>query len=90
MSVVRLDLEEELVTLLHQLNQPVQRTVREMIVLELYRRGLISSGKAAQLLSMSRLDFIQYASHLGISYFEMTEDEWRIERNLGGINHDKT
>jgi len=80
MSVVRLDLEEDLVVLLHQLNQPVQRTVRELIVLELYRRGIISSGKAAELLEMSRWEFIHHASYLGIPYFAMTEDEWAAER----------
>jgi len=50
-----------------------------MIVLELYRRGLISSGKAAALLGVSRLDFIQHASELGIPYFRFTEDEWQME-----------
>jgi predicted HTH domain antitoxin len=81
MSTIRLELEEELVALLHQLNQPIERAARELIVLELYRRGTISSGKAAQLLSMSRLEFIHYASHLGIPYFALTEDEWETERD---------
>ena len=80
MSTVKLDLEEDLVALLHQLNQPVQRAARELIVLELYRRGAISSGKAAQLLNMSRWEFIHHASRLGIAYFELTEDEWEAER----------
>jgi Uncharacterized small protein len=81
MSTVRLELEEELVALLHQLNQPVERAARELIVLELYRRGIISSGKAAQLLDMSRLEFIHLASHLGIPYFMLTKDEWETERD---------
>jgi hypothetical protein len=29
---------------------------------------------------MSRGEFIHYASHLGIPYFAMTEDEWEAER----------
>lgn len=80
MNTVRLDLEEDLVALLHQLNQPIERSVRELIVLELYRRGMISSGKAGELLGMSRLAFIHHASHLGIPYFALTEDEWEAER----------
>jgi predicted HTH domain antitoxin len=80
MSGIQVDLEPDLVALLHQLNQPVKRAARELIILELYRRGAISSGKAAQLLGMSRWEFIHYASHLGIPYFEMTEDEWENER----------
>jgi len=81
MSVVTLDLEEDLLALLHSLNQPVKRTVRELIVLELYRRRMISSGKAAELLEMSRWAFIHHASQLGIPYFTMTEDEWKAEQS---------
>jgi predicted HTH domain antitoxin len=80
MSTISIDLEEDVVALLRQSNQPVERTARELIVLELYRRGAISSGKAAQLLGMSRVEFIQYASRLGIPYYAMTEDEWKNER----------
>ncbi len=80
MSTFSLDLEEDLVALLRQLNQPVQRAARELMVLELYRRGTISSGKAAELLGMSRWEFIRHASHLGIPYFAMTADEWEAER----------
>jgi len=69
-----------LVALLRPLNQPIKRTVRELIVLELYRRGMISSGKAAELLEMSRWAFIHHASQLGIPYFSMSEDEWAAER----------
>jgi predicted HTH domain antitoxin len=80
MNTISIDLEEDLVALLRQSNQPVERAVRELIVLELYRRGAISSGKAAQLLGMARVEFIRYASSLGIPYFTMTEDEWKNER----------
>jgi predicted HTH domain antitoxin len=79
MSTISIDLEEDVVALLRQSNQPVERAARELIVLELYRRGTISSGKAAQLLGMSRVEFIQHASRLGIPYFAMTEDEWKNE-----------
>ena len=49
MSTIRIEIDEPLAALLHQTNQPVQAAAREMIVLELYRRGAISSGKAAEL-----------------------------------------
>ncbi len=51
----------------------------ELIVLELYRRGHLSSGKAAELLGMERIGFIRYASRLGLPYFDMTESEWEAE-----------
>jgi predicted HTH domain antitoxin len=78
-SMLTLELDDELVGLLRQLNQPLPQAAREIIVLELYRRGLISSGKAAELLGMSRLELIQHASRLGIPYLRFTEEEWEAE-----------
>ncbi|NUQ62764.1 MAG: UPF0175 family protein [Pirellulales bacterium] len=80
MSTTRVDLDDALTTLLYESNQPVQEVVREFLVLELYRRGTISSGKAASLLGMSRWEFIRHASRLGIALFDMTEEEWQAER----------
>ena len=80
MSAIQLDLDEEIAVLLRGSNQPVPQVARELIILELYRRGTISSGKAAQLLEMSRLEFIRYASRLGIAFFDLTDDEWRSEQ----------
>jgi predicted HTH domain antitoxin len=56
MSTVTIDLDEGLATLLHQTNENVELAASEMIVLELYRRGAISSGKAGELLGMPRPD----------------------------------
>ncbi len=52
------------------------------MVLELYRRGVVSSGKAAELLAMERFAFVHYASRLGIAFFDMTENEWKTEAKL--------
>jgi hypothetical protein len=80
MSSVKIEIEEPLAGILHRTNQPVVVAGREMIVLELYRRGTISSGKAAEILGMSRIEFIKHASRLGIPYIDMTEDEWAAEK----------
>lgn len=80
MSTIHINLQDDLAVLLHEANQPVEDTVREYLVLELYRRGTISSGKAAQLLDMPRWEFVRFASRLGIAFFDMTEDEWQAER----------
>jgi len=80
MSTVTIDLDEGLATLLHQTNENVELAASEMIVLELYRRGAISGGKAGELLGMPRLDFIRHASQLGIPAIDMTGDEWEQEK----------
>ena len=80
MATVSLTLDADLAAILQGLNQPVDRAARELIVLELYRRGSISSGKAGPLLDMSRWEFVRYASRLGIPFFEMSEAEWNDEQ----------
>src|SRR5438105_10046851 len=82
MSTTAVALDEDVVCALRQLNQPLEEAARECIVLELYRRGAISSGKAAELLGMPRVQFIAYASRLGIAFFDMADTEWAAERAL--------
>ena len=48
---------------------------REMVLLELYRQRVISSGKAAELLGMERFEFARYASRLGIPFFDLDKGE---------------
>lgn len=78
MSELKVDLPTELLTLLQELGEPAT-AVKECVVLELYRRSLISSGKAAELLGMGRLEFIHYSGRLGIPYFRMSAEEWEGE-----------
>lgn len=76
---VQLDLEEDFVALLGESDHPVPEAARELIILELYRQGKISGGRASESLGMPRLDFIQYTGKLGIPYFSMTPDEMEEE-----------
>ncbi|HNJ42461.1 MAG TPA: UPF0175 family protein [Acidobacteriota bacterium] len=65
MTSAHLDLNQQLIPILNQLNQPLPEAVNELIVLELYRRGVLSSGKAGEFLAMPRFEFIHFASRLG-------------------------
>jgi predicted HTH domain antitoxin len=76
---INIPLDPELTSLLQMFDTPVPDTARELIVLELYRQGKISSGKAAELLSIERAAFIRHASQLGIPFFDMTDEEWQAE-----------
>jgi predicted HTH domain antitoxin len=80
MSAAQVDLGDELAAVLRELDEPLEKAARELIVLELYRRGTISSGKSAELLGMSRLEFIQHSGRLGIPYFNLSDEEWEAER----------
>jgi predicted HTH domain antitoxin len=78
MGEVTCDLPPELMALLRELGEPAP-VVKECVVIELYRRGLLSSGKAAELLGMNREAFIHYTGRLGIPFLRMTGDEWEEE-----------
>ncbi len=74
-----LQLEDDLTHLLQSGDQSADEAARELIVLELYRQRRISSGRAAELLHLPRLDFIQRASALGVAYFDLAADELETE-----------
>jgi predicted HTH domain antitoxin len=82
MVTIRLDLDEELIKSTGYIGHSIDDAVRELVVVELYRRGTVSSGKAAELLGMDRYAFIRYASGLGIPFIDMTDEEWQVERRL--------
>jgi len=79
MIELHLPLDEDLATSLQATDQPLERTVLELIVLEQCRWHAISSGKAAQLLGLDHGELIGLASRLGIPYFDLSEDQWQAE-----------
>ena len=79
MNSVEVKLDPRLLDQVQLLGRPLEEAVPELIVLELYRRGQLSSGKAAELLGMGRVEFIRYASRLGLPFFDLTEAEWKSE-----------
>ena len=54
MSSVTIEIPEDLAALM---TSPIEKAAHEAIVLDLYRRAAISSGKAARLLGMSPEEF---------------------------------
>lgn len=56
---------------------------REAAILELYRLGQITSGRAARDLGMSRIDFLNLANRHGIPTIQTTADE--LEEELASL-----
>jgi predicted HTH domain antitoxin len=76
MSTHLVELNSDLVRFLRPLSdRPLREVTEELLVLELYRRRQLSSGKAAELLGMSRWEFVHYAARQGIAFFDLNEDE---------------
>jgi hypothetical protein len=79
MSVIRLEVDEDLARLLGSSPEQIERTALEIIVLDLYRRHVISGGRAVEILNLDLLTFIRWSGSLGIPYFDMTPEEWQQE-----------
>ena len=79
MPPVHIELDQDVVALLEGLRRPAKAAARELIVLELYREGTLSSGRGAELLGVTRAEFIRHASARGIPYFQLRGDELQHE-----------
>jgi predicted HTH domain antitoxin len=79
MGSVTVELDEPLAAVLAQLDRPLDAAVRELLVLELYRRAVISSGKAAELLGMPKEEFIKFSGRLGVPFFRMSDEQLDAE-----------
>lgn len=76
---VSLQLPRDLLGALDVPEEQVERRLREMIALQLFREGRISSGKAAELLGISKLEFVQLLARYGLPYSTETPGELAAE-----------
>lgn len=53
----------------------IQQQVNQWLVFTLFTEGHISSGKAAKLLRISRVDFLTLLRQRGIAYIDFTPEE---------------
>ncbi len=79
-----ISLGDDLLAVLPGAYPAVDDQVRELVILELYRRRTISSGKAAELLRMDREAFVQHAGRLGIPYLDL--DDLELAREIGAAD----
>ena len=79
---LELSFPSEVLDMLATTYQQSAEVIREAAVLELYREGKLSSGKAAEILGMERFEFIRYAGIKGIPYIRLTPEELEEEAGL--------
>lgn len=79
---LELSFPSEVLDMLTSSYQQSADVIREAAVLELYREGKLSSGKAAEVLGMERFEFIRYAGTKGIPYIRLTPEELEEEVSL--------
>jgi predicted HTH domain antitoxin len=72
---IAVDLPRDLLGALDIPQTQLEARMRELIALELFREGRISSGKGAEILGVSKLEFIQRLSKYNIPYFTESAEE---------------
>ena len=71
--------DDELAALVER-DQTLDQATREALVMSLFQRGKISSGKACELLGLDRMAFTRRAGDLGVPVYLTTEEEWEREK----------
>ena len=68
--------------------EEVRREVPVLLVLKRFRQGALSSGKAADLLGLSRREFLDLLAREGVPVYDPTDqelaDEWKTVQGLPG------
>lgn len=72
---VSIEIPRDLLGVLGVPRDQLKARLSELIAVELFREGKISSGKGAELLGVSRLDFIRMLAKRDIPYFTQSSDE---------------
>ena len=81
MNTVTIDCGPELAVALGRREAEVECEVRLTSALKLFELGRISSGLAARLAGMSRVEFLATCGRYGVSVFQQTETELATDAN---------
>jgi predicted HTH domain antitoxin len=75
MMILEVSMPRDLFAALGFSRKEAAEQLKEFTVLGLYQERRISAGKAAELLELSKLQFVKLLNRKGIAYFDQTEDE---------------
>lgn len=75
MSAVQLDIPEETLISLKTDAKAFARDLKLLAAVKLFELGKLSSGRAAQLAGLTRVEFLLALRHYQVSPFQMTAEE---------------
>jgi predicted HTH domain antitoxin len=75
MNAVTIDLPESLLLTTGQSRDEFAKEAKFLLMVKLFELGRISSGKAAEICGMPRIDFIHAVGKMGIPVVQLDEDE---------------
>ena len=76
MTRVEIDIPDEIVPYTVLEDKDAQITRNAMLVYPYIKRGVMSYGKAAEMLGLHKIDLITLYGKLGLPYFDETEEEY--------------
>lgn len=82
MTVVNLEVPEELTSFVICDNEQKQLKRNAMILYPYIYDGVISHGRAAEILGIYKMDLIVLYGNMGIPYLEMTDEELQEEVDM--------
>ncbi len=85
MAVVSMEMPDEMVEFAMPSNKDEQLKVNAMILYPYIQQGMISHGKAAEILGIFKIDLVTLYGKMGLSYIDMSEDE--IEEELETVKY---
>ncbi|MFB2893223.1 UPF0175 family protein [Aerosakkonemataceae cyanobacterium BLCC-F50] len=80
MSTVQLQIPEEVLISLKETPETIARELQILAAVKLFELGKLSSGRAAQLAGMSRVQFLLLLGKYQVSPFSLTTEE--LERDV--------
>ncbi|MFB2980465.1 UPF0175 family protein [Microseira sp. BLCC-F43] len=80
MSTVQLEIPEEVLISLKETPETIARELQILAAVKLFELGKLSSGRAAQLAGMSRVQFLLLLGQYQVSPFSLTTEE--LERDV--------
>ncbi|HAX78761.1 MAG TPA: hypothetical protein DCY88_23750 [Cyanobacteria bacterium UBA11372] len=80
MSTVQLEIPEEVLISLKETPETIARELQILAAVKLFELGKLSSGRAAQLAGMSRVQFLLLLGQYQVSPFSLSTEE--LERDV--------
>ena len=75
MKTIQIEISDELFLSLKESPEELSREIRRAAAAKLYELGKISSGRAAELAGISRVQFLQTVGRYGVGIFQLSEEE---------------
>ena len=79
MSPLTIEIPENVLLATGQSREEFIREAKTLLAAKLFELGRLSSGKAAQLCGVGRVDFLLMVSRMGIPVADLDEDEMQRE-----------